>query len=229
VIYRRERADMPAEEEEVIAAEEEGVKFHFLAAPTKVIEKDGKVRSIECVSMELKAFDSSGRRTPEPIPNSEYSLDVDMVIKAVGQHPDTTSMNLGDIKADKSERIIADKRTLATNVKGVFAGGDALTGPATVIEAISAGQRAASSIRDYLHGKTLSNTVHRNGYTPIPISSTPPTEEETKRHPRIHVPEIPISARKTSFEEVILGYNPRDARDEASRCLRCDLDLKEDE
>jgi len=228
VVYRRERADMPAEEEEVIAAEEEGVKFHFLAAPTKVIEKEGKVCAIECISMELKAFDSSGRRTPEPIPNSEFTLNVDMVIKAVGQHPDTTSMNLGDIKADKSERIIADKRTLATNVKGIFAGGDALTGPATVIEAIASGQRAASSIRDYLQGKTLSNIVNRNGYTPIPIPSTPPTEEEIKHHPRIHVPEIPISARKTSFEEVVIGYNPRDARDEASRCLRCDLDIKEE-
>ena len=88
IIYRRERVDMPAEEEEVIAAEEEGVKFHFLAAPEKILGKDGKVVGLELVDMELKAFDSSGRRTPEKVPGSQHVLDVDMVIGAVGQHPD---------------------------------------------------------------------------------------------------------------------------------------------
>ena len=155
VLYRRERTDMPAQEEEVLAAEEEGVKFHFLTAPTRIIGTDGKARAIECVDMELKAFDASGRRTPEPVEGSQHILEFDMIIKALGQHPDSASLNLGDIKIDKSERIIADKRTLATNIPGVFAGGDALTGPATVIEAISAGQRAACSIRDYLHGKNF--------------------------------------------------------------------------
>jgi NADH-quinone oxidoreductase subunit F len=228
VIYRREKADMPAEEEEVLAAEEEGVKFYYLSAPERIIEKGGKVAGLELVNMELKAFDVTGRRTPEPIPGSQHILDVDMVIKAVGQRPDTSNMKMGELKTDRGNRIVADWRTMATNVKGVFVGGDALTGPATVIEAVAAGQRAAASIRDYLHGKELSPILHRNGYTPIPISSTPPTEEETRRKPRVYVSEIPISDRKTSFEEVAVGYNPRDARSEASRCLRCDLRLDEE-
>jgi NADPH-dependent glutamate synthase beta subunit-like oxidoreductase len=194
-----------------------------------VVGKDGKVTGIECVGMELKAFDNSGRRTPEPIEGSQYIMNLDMIVKAVGQHPDSASLNLGNIRIDKSERLMADQRTLATNVKGIFAGGDAMTGPATVIEAIAAGQRAAGSIRDYLHGKELSNIVHRNGNKPIPYSFDPPTEEETRHKPRVHIPEIPISNRKTSFDEVVVGYNPRDAKNEASRCLRCDLDIEEAE
>jgi NADH-quinone oxidoreductase subunit F len=224
VLYRRERVDMPAEEEEVIGAEEEGVKFHFLTAPVKVMEKDGRVAGIECVRMELKAFDASGRRTPEIVEGSQYIMNVDMVIKAVGQHPDTASLKLEGMKIDRSERIIADKRTLeVVGHKGVFAGGDAITGPATVIEAIADGQRAASSIRRYLHGHALTTLVERNGYKPIAASAIPATEEETRPKPRVFFSEIPISDRKTSFNEVVLTYKEREAGEEAHRCLRCDL------
>ena len=138
-------------------------------------------------------------------------------------------LKLNGLTIDRSERIMADQRTLATGVKGVFAGGDAITGPATVIEAIAAGQRAASSIRDYLQGKTLSTLVHRNGYKQVPVSFTPPTKEETSAKPRVLVSQIPISDRRTSFEEVAVGYNPRDARIESSRCLRCDLKSDEED
>jgi NADH-quinone oxidoreductase subunit F len=223
VLYRRERADMPAEEEEVIAAEEEGVKLHFLVAPSRILSQDGKVNGIECLCMELKSFDASGRRTPEPVVGSEHVFDVDMVIRASGQHPDTSSMKLGLIRTDRSGRVIADKRTLATVEKGIFVAGDALSGPSTVIEAIAAGQRAASSIWNYLHGKELSPVVHRNGYQPIPISLTPPTDQETKVTPRVSFSEIPISDRRTSFAEVLADYKAQEAREEASRCLRCDL------
>jgi formate dehydrogenase major subunit len=229
VFYRRERLDMPAEEEEVIGAEEEGVKFHFLVAPERLIGKDGRVVGMELVDNELKAFDSSGRRTPERVEGSQHIMEVDMVIGAIGQRPGTDSMKLKGLTSMKSGRVVADQRTLATNVKGVFAGGDAVTGPSLVIEAIAAGQRAASSIRDYLQGKDLTTTVHRNGYKPVPISFTPPTKEETQTKPRIHISEIPISDRKTSFEEVVVGFNPRDAREEASRCLRCDLKDEEED
>lgn len=229
VIYRRERIDMPAEEEEVVAAEEEGVKFHFLTAPEKILGENGKVTGLELVDMELKAFDASGRRTPERVAGSQHNLPVDMVIGAVGQRPDTAAMKLKGLTTIKSGRVLADQRTLATNIKGVFAGGDAVTGPSIVIEAIAAGQRAASSIRDYLQGKELSTIVHRNGYNPVPVSFTPPTKEERLTKPRVCVSQIPISDRKTSFEEVAVGYNPRDARNEASRCLRCDLRDEEDD
>ncbi len=224
VLYRRERADMPAEEEEVIGAEEEGVKFHFLTVPVRVIEKNGRVAGLECVLNELKAFDDSGRRTPEMVKGSEYFLETDMILKAVGQHPDTAGLKLEGMKLDRQERIIADKRTLeVVGHKGVFAGGDAITGPATVIEAIAHGQRAASSIRRYLHGHALTTLVERSGYKPITATSIPTTEEESRPKPRVFFSEIPISDRKTSFDEVILTYKEREAVEEAHRCLRCDL------
>jgi NADH-quinone oxidoreductase subunit F len=229
VIYRRERVDMPAEEEEVIGAEEEGVKFHFLSAPEKILGENGKVVGLELVEMELKAFDASGRRTPERVEGSQHILAVDMVIGAIGQRPGTDAMKLKRVTTIKSGRILADQRTLATSVPGIFAGGDAVTGPSLVIEAIAAGQRAASSIRDFLQGKNLSTLVHRNGYKPVPVSFSPPTKEETATKPRVHISQIPISDRKTSFEEVEVGYNPRDARNEASRCLRCDLKEEEED
>jgi len=114
---------------------------------------------------------------------------------------------------------------LATGRKGVFAGGDAVTGPQTVIEAIAAGQRAASSIKRYLQGKTLSPLVERDGYEPIAYSSVPPSDEETKEKARIRASEIAMSQRKTSFKEITLTYSPEAAVEEASRCLRCDLEV----
>ncbi len=155
IVYRREKVDMPAEAEEIAAAEEEGIKLHVLAAPVEVTGKDGKVAAIECSRMALGDFDRSGRRSPKPIQGSEYTIEVDMLIEAIGQRPDTSSMKLGAAKIGKGGTLVADKRTLATEQKGVFVGGDAFTGPFTVIEAIASGQRAASSIKRYLNGKGL--------------------------------------------------------------------------
>ena len=121
--------------------------------------------------------------------------------------------------------VSVDRRTLATGHKGVFAGGDAVSGPQTVIEAIAAGQRAASSIRRYLQGKELLPLVERDGYEPIAYSSAPPGDEETKESPRVMPSEIDMSLRKTSFKEVNLTYSPEEALAEASRCLRCDLEV----
>ena len=120
---------MPAEEEEIAAAEEEGIKLHVLTAPVKVIGKGGKVAAIECNKMALGDFDKSGSRSPKAIPGSEYTIEVDMLIEAIGQRPDTASMKLGDAKTGKGGTLVADKRTLATEQKGVFVGGDAFTGP----------------------------------------------------------------------------------------------------
>ncbi len=225
VFYRREKKDMPAIVEEIEAAEEEGVLFHFLTVPNRILGSDGKVTGLECIRMELKEFDRSGRKTPYPIEGSEYVADADMVIEAIGQRPDTPFIKDGEIQTGKGGTIVADYRTLATGRRGVFAGGDAVTGPQTVIEAIAAGQRAASSIRRYLQGQELSPLVERNGYEPIAYSSIPPSDEETKEKARIKTPELPMTDRKTSFREVTLSYSPEEAREEASRCLRCDLEV----
>ena len=225
VFYRREKKDMPAIVEEIEAAEEEGIYFHFLTAPSRILGSGGKVTGLECIRMGLKEFDRSGRKTPYPIEGSEYVVDTDMVIEAIGQRPDTSFIKGGEIQTGRGGTVVADRRTLATGRKGVFAGGDAVTGPKTAIEAIAAGQRAACSIRRYLQGQEFSPLVERNGYEPIAYSSTPPSDEETREKARIKTPELPLTDRKTSFKEVTSSYNPEEAREEASRCLRCDLEV----
>jgi NADH-quinone oxidoreductase subunit F len=227
ILYRRERRDMPALPEEIVAAEEEGVQIHCLTAPTKILGNNGAVTRLECIRMELKEFDTSGRRTPNPIIGSEYTMNFDTVIEATGQRPDTSFLGGDGIGTARGGTIAADPRTLATNRQGVFAGGDAVSGPATVIEAIAAGQRAASSIRRYLCGEKLSPLVERNDYQPIAIPPIPPTEEELKEKPRVVITEVGSSQRKGSFKEVVIPYSPKEAKGEGSRCLRCDLEVGE--
>jgi NADH-quinone oxidoreductase subunit F len=227
ILYRREKRDMPAIVEEIEAAEAEGIHIHCLTTPIKVLSKGNKVGGVECVRMELKEFDRSGRKTPSPIKGSEYTMNIDTLIEATGQRPDTSFLQGDGIGVAKGGTIAADPRTLATGRKGVFAGGDALTGAATVIEAIAAGQRAACSIKRYLCGEELSPLVERNGYEPIAVPSVPPSEEELKEKPRIKIAEIANDDKKTSFKEVVLPYSTKEARQEASRCLRCDLEAGE--
>jgi len=221
--------NMPAEPEEVLAAEQEGVKFHFLTNPTKIIGKAGKVTGVECIKQELKDFDASGRRAPQAIKGSEFVMNFDMVIGAIGQHPDTATLKLNTAKIDKNEKVLANKRTLATDEPGIFVAGDAFTGPATVIEAIAAGQRAASSINAYIQGKEMPIIPVRPAFKTIRISDTPPTVEETNVKPRILMSEIPISDRKTTFEEAALSYSVKEAMAEARRCLRCDIKVEGDD
>jgi len=226
ILYRRERRDMPAIDEEIEAAEKEGIHIDCLTAPTKVLSQNGKLTGLECVRMELKGFDSSGRRTPSPLPGPEYTypMVVDTVIEAIGQRPDTSFIKDG-VKVSKGGTISADPRTLATDKPGVFAGGDAMTGPKTVIWAVAAGQRAATSIKRYLQGKPLSIFVERDGYEPIEVPQIAPTEEEVKERARIQPAEIEARERKSSYKEIVLAFRPGEAREEASRCLRCDLEV----
>jgi NADPH-dependent glutamate synthase beta subunit-like oxidoreductase len=223
IVYRREKADMPAEEEEILAAEEEGIKLHLLTAPVKVIGKGGKVCAIECNKMALGDFDKSGRRSPKPIAGSEYTIEVDTLIEAIGQRPDTESLNLGSVKTGRGGILAADQRTLATDHKGVFAGGDAFTGPLTVIDAIASGQRAASSIKRYLSGKDLGPRVDRQDAETFQYSNVPPTDAETAEHARVRMAEIRPADRKTTMKEVAINYTAKEAREECSRCLRCDI------
>jgi NADH-quinone oxidoreductase subunit F len=224
IFYRREKKDMPAIEEEVQSTEEEGIQLHCLTTPTKILGDNGRVSGLELVRMELGEFDRSGRRTPRAVEGSEYEVDVDMVIEAIGQRPDTSLIKDGGIKIDRGGTIVVDGRTLATEQKGIFAGGDAVSGAATVVEAIAAGQRAASSIKRWLQGKELSPLVERDGYEPIAIPAIPPTEEETQEKARVRISEIEAKERVASFKQVVSGYGPEEAIEEASRCLRCDLE-----
>jgi NADH-quinone oxidoreductase subunit F len=227
ILYRREKRDMPALAEEIASAEEEGIHIHCLTAPTKVLGNNDTVTGLECIRMELKEFDTSGRKTPYPIKGSEYTMNADTVIEATGQRPDTSFLGGDGIGVAKGGTIVADHRTLATNREGVFAGGDAVTGAATVIQAIAAGQRAASSIKRYLRGEKLSPLVERNGYKPIAIPPVAPTEEELKERPRVAIAEVRSADRKASFKEIVLPYSSKEAKTEGSRCLRCDLEVGE--
>jgi glutamate synthase (NADPH/NADH) small chain len=154
IIYRRSEEEMPARKEEVHHAKEEGIRFEFLANPSRIIGEDGWVRAIECVRMELGKPDESGRRRPVPIKGSEFQIPVDVVIIAVGTManplvPDSAT----DLNVNKRGYIIADQETGRTSKKGVYAGGDIVTGSATVISAMGAGRRAAAAIHAYLMGK----------------------------------------------------------------------------
>lgn len=155
LVYRRSRAEMPARKEEVEHAEEEGVQFYMLSNPVEILGNEkGRVRAMRAQKMELGEPDESGRRKPVPIPGSEFELGVDMVVMAVGQgaNPVLTS-TAPDLKTNKWGNIIADPATGATNIPGVYAGGDIVTGGATVILAMGAGRQAARAIDQYLREK----------------------------------------------------------------------------
>ena len=149
VLYRRSREEMPANPWEVKETEDEGVRIEFLVAPKKILGQKGKISAIECVRMQLGEMDETGRRKPIPIESSEFTRETDMVILAIGEAPDLEFLPK-EIELNEDGTVWVNPITMETNLKGVFAGGDAVTGPATVIEAIQAGKRAAESIESYL-------------------------------------------------------------------------------
>ncbi|MBU1888304.1 MAG: FAD-dependent oxidoreductase [Candidatus Omnitrophica bacterium] len=227
IIYRRTRAEMPAFKEEVDAALEEGIQIQFLSAPTKIITKDGKVAGVECIKMELGEVDEGGRRKPLPAKGSEFVIDLDTLIVAVGEEPDLGFLGKGDnIKLSRIKKIEVDPRTLATNIPGVFAGGDVVAGPNTVIDAISSGKKVAAMIDKYIQGQSLAMeyklTRPTRYMTPLEL-----TEEEIEDSKRLPVPSLPINKRISNFNEVELGISEEMAKKEARRCLRCDLETED--
>jgi len=150
VIYRRSEKEMPAYREEVEAAEEEGIEFHFLTAPVRILGQDGHVKALECIRMELGECDESGRCRPVPLEGSEFTIPVDNVIPAISQYPEVSWLAGKEIEITGRKTIGVDRETGRTAKEGVFAGGDCATGPATVAHAIAAGKRAALGINEYL-------------------------------------------------------------------------------
>jgi NADH-quinone oxidoreductase subunit F len=149
ILYRRSKEEMPANSWEVREAEKEDVKIQFLTAPKRILSKDGQLVAVECIRMELGEPDESGRRRPIPVEGSEFTVELDTLILAIGESPDY-SLLPKTIKITEQKTIIVNPLTLETSISGVFAGGDVVTGPATVVEAIVAGKKAANSINDYL-------------------------------------------------------------------------------
>lgn len=218
LIYRRSRAEMPANEMEINEAEHEGVQFHFLTAPVRVIGS-GKVKSIECIRMELGEPDSSGRRRPVPIEGSEFVLDVDWVIAAIGQIPEIDG--LAGVGISRQKTLLVDD-TMQTSQKGMFAAGDVVTGATTVIEAIAGGKKAAGSINQYLQGKKITPDEAVFNVSKGSLNEVDKLEFEiVEKQSRMKMPELEITERLKSFDEVELGLEQVNAMVEANRCLEC--------
>jgi NADH-quinone oxidoreductase subunit F len=221
IIYRREQDQMPANRCEIIAALEEGIKIDFLTGISQIQEKKGRVSGIYCTRNRLGEPDSSGRRRPVEIEGSEFFLGCDTVISAIGQFPDIEYVKpMTKILSFGENRIQTDKLTLETGEPGFFAGGDLITGPATVAAAIEAGNRAAVSIDCYLQGRK-----YRGYWKPRPQmfieKLSPQDSDEDLIRPENRI--ISLKKRKTGFSEVELGIDLQTAIKEARRCLRCDL------
>jgi len=219
ILYRRTRQEMPAYEEEIEGALEEGVNLVTLGVPKRVIGKDRTVSAIEFLRAELGQADADGRRRPVPIEGSETTIQCDIVIPAIGQIASTESLNVeGGPELTKWGTVKVDPVRLNTTVDSIFSGGDCVTGPASVIGAIAAGQKAAVSIDKMLGGS--GNLPHDVGF-----SFTKPDEETLAQSPpRAEEKIIPLEKRKRGFAEVVLGLDREQALTEAGRCLRCDLE-----
>lgn len=218
IVYRRLKADMPADKSEIEEAEREGIRIHLLTAPVAIIGRDGKVARMDCIKMTLGEFDKSGRRRPVPVEDSKFTIDVDTVIAAVGQTPD-----LGFLPESMREQVtrwgtlLSDPDTMETAFAGVFAGGDCVVGPDTVVGAIGSGRIAALNIDKYLGGTAWEHERERRLKREITGFIN---EQECAR---CKIPTLPVDERLAGFEEVELGLAEEAALHEAERCFQCDV------
>jgi len=223
LIYRRRREDMPAHEEEIVAAEAEGAIFHFLTNPTRVLG-DGHVTGVECLKHSLGEFDRSGRRRPVPIPGSESVIALDVLIPAIGQSPDQGWMGEDAVVEVQRNDTFAVNDALGTSRLGVFAAGDAVLGPATVIQAVAQGNAVARAVDHYLRTGETEKLVTLPGYEVI---EQPFDLEDYADAHRPEMPELSVEERQGNFREVEMGMDEGAVQEECKRCLRCDLEWLE--
>jgi len=227
IIYRRTKTEMPAFKEEVEALLKEGIKIKFLVTPTKIIAQDKKVIGVECVKIRLGEIDESGRRRPIPIEGTQFVIKLDTLIVAAGETVDVSFLGKEHaIEITKHGTPVVNSETLATNIKGAFAGGDVVTGPNTVIQAMSSWKTAAEMIDKYIRGKSLVKEYKLTR----PSMYIPPvelTEQEIEEAKRPEIPNLTVDKRIDSFMEANLNMPEDMAIKEARRCLRCDLETEE--
>jgi NADH-quinone oxidoreductase subunit F len=229
IFYRRTRHEMPAFAEEIEAAVEEGVRLETLTSPIKILTAKGTLAGLEVVRNRLGELDASGRRAPLPIDGSEFPVPLDTLIVAISEGSDTDCVSVAGasrLETTKQGTIRIDPDTLATNRPGVFAGGDVVTGPNTVVDAIAAGKKAAVMIDRYLHGEPLTQPgriVQPREYVAPPARFA----EVAGQGSRAAAPTLAAKERRRSFTEVELAMDTADATREATRCLRCDLAFTE--
>ncbi|MFC1819987.1 FAD-dependent oxidoreductase [Thermodesulfobacteriota bacterium] len=217
IIYRRGLEEMPANDEEIQECQEEGIPINTLTQPVRLIGEKGKVKAIECVKMKLTEPDRSGRRSPEPVPGSEFSIEVDAVITALGQEADWGCLT-PECACTLSEwgTMNVDPLTLQSDDPDIFAGGDAVRGPRTVIEAIADGKQAAISIDRYIRGRDL-----RLGRELESEIIAEPQKDKYDPSARAKMPRLKSQERIKSFNEVQKGFTEEMVLQEALRCLSC--------
>lgn len=215
ILYRRTREEMPANHKEIEETIEEGIDIQFQTAPVKVLGKKGRVTGLECLRMKMGECDDSGRLRPVPIEGSEFTVQTETVLTAIGQRPDLSCLPY-ELRGNISERglILSDPVTGVTDIQAMFAGGDVVTGPRTVVEAVAFGKEAARSIKQFLEGKPI-----RTGY-----------QAKWKRidyvighaglRKRESMPRLSVAERKMTFKEIDQGFSEEQAKSEAERCFR---------
>ncbi len=215
ILYRRTREEMPASPWEIEEAIEEGIDLEFLTAPQRIVGSNGNVTDLECIRMTMGEPDESGRRKPIPVEGSDFTVKVDVIVVAIGQRSELSFLGNGhEIDISRKNTIEADPVTAATNIPGVFAGGDVASGPRIVVEAVAFGKQAAISIDRYLKGEDISTGRGKDWKG---IAFEPDHVEPTARQPMLR---LPLAQRSRAFNEVDLGFSEDQAMQEALRCLR---------
>jgi len=223
IAYRRTRTEMPADEEEIEQAEEEGVRLSFLTIPVAIKGEAGQVVGLQCQKARMVKQAGSDRLSPRPIEDSDYFMSADVVISAIGQQVDHAGFReMEGLAWTRRQNLEVKMASMETTLEGVFAVGDAVTGPATVIEAIGGGKRAAAAIDRYLSG------LPQPQIPPVPVRrgradfmEVPASTKMILKRPEM--PLLNLDRRRTTYQQVELGYPENAVREEARRCLRCDI------
>jgi len=222
VVYRRSEREMPAYPEEIQGAKEEGIEISYLTAPVSIHSQDGKVTGFECIRTELGPPDASGRRRPVPVEGSEFVIPCDAVIPAIGQKIDVSwAEGEPDLKLTTTNTFMVNPHTFQTSISDVFAAGDAVTGPATVIEAISAGHKAVAAMHRYISGEDLDRYAEELAVEEPPGTDWQEIPEETETAPRVVSAHLDPVERAENFDEVDRNFSEEAAKKEADRCVDC--------
>ncbi|MEN6437903.1 MAG: NAD(P)-binding protein [Syntrophobacter sp.] len=222
IVYRRSREEMPAYEEEIEDALKEGVRIRYLTAPVAVVGSAGRVSGFRCIQTELGPADESGRRRPVPIVGSEFTIDCDVIIPAIGQEPESKCCTESGVNTGRRGRVTVAENSMRTSAEDVFAAGDAVSGPATVIESVAQAHKAVAAIDLYLRGESLDG---------LPAEEAKPKGSENWREvpkgiearPRAAINRLNLEEAKKAFSEVSLGMSEDSAIAEAERCLNCGI------
>jgi len=221
VVYRRSEREMPAYPEEIQGAREEGIEISYLTAPVSIHSQDGKVTGFECIRTELGPPDASGRRRPVPVEGSEFVIPCDAVIPAIGQQIDVSwADGEPDLKLTARNTFSVNPNTFQTSVPNLFAAGDAVTGPATVIEAIAAGHKAVAAMHRYISGEDIDQYAEELAAEP-PGTDWQEIPEEIETASRVVSAHLDPIQRAENFDEVDRNFSEEAAKKEAARCVDC--------